>query len=231
MAACGAFALGCLVVVLAKFDRVEATPNEAVGSAQSAPTSQPTGLEAPAPQGDQPALFTREVQLENQAVEPGSSDQEADLAGVTPEMRLSYLMNARDEMLKARAGAHIPESQKLTASFGFVQRCVAAVMHAQGRAEFPGEYESSTRRTRLTPSRRYELSFAADSAQYRFARGEFPCYDYLYDCVFGSLKEPAQPAQPDAVPTDLDQEIDRLFNQAMQTFDRRESAKQEENGK
>jgi len=118
---------------------------------------------------------------------------EPDPAGVTRTMRRGYLSNAY-----ARRGT-------LAGDYAVVQRCVLALLLADGRADFPPYAK------RYKPEAGLRM-VNADGAWYEWQVGEFPSYDLLHDAVLNGLPLDAADI---AV---LQRERDALYLRAMETL-------------
>lgn len=215
-----ACALGCTILVLTITARrlTDSTlpPSEGVlESVQNQPERALMAWRSRASTSTIGAFATNDEVVDGALASTGADDRGVDQAGISSDQRLGFLLNSHAHMLEVTANQHATEIQKALAEFGFVQRCVASILHASNRAHFAEAVDAENKRERLFATDEYDFAFAADKAQYQFSRGEFPCYDHLHDRAFGLA---GQPSADVIKPPALGEEIQALFDQALRTF-------------
>lgn len=136
-----------------------------------------------------------------------------DPAGVSGATRLEFLRTSHDMVVKTRSTG----SGRVQArwEFALAQRCVAAILHEQGRAQFPDARDRARGGFRLDSSSDHAI--AMDGALYRFQRGEFPAFDSAFDRDRRYSEDAWAPAD-EAHRSELEPELELLFSQAMACF-------------
>ena len=133
--------------------------------------------ELPSPPGSSPVVIPED--LTDPAPAP---EADADLAGVTPAQRLEFLTNGHDFMRRVCADENKRAGMKRQAQEMFMLRCVATLLHAQGRAVYPGlvteeekkRFHVNAETLALYPGRHV---FSTDGAYYEFFPGDFVAFD------------------------------------------------------
>jgi hypothetical protein len=147
---------------------------------------------------------------------PDKLPSTTDDAGVSVDERIYYLLNAKDLMLRMRESKESTPAQLASAELGFVQRCVASILHAEGRAEFATPEIIKNGGFRHDPAED-EIVFGVDMAKYRCKRGEFPTLDVALAASCSAASEKNAPTFDR--PIDMDSKVQAMFESALDAFE------------